>query len=151
MTNFDLTKVADLKPFIQDEDSNVTLKITEAKEIPNNGFKYTFENAQGEILFKKFYFSKEGLPFFKEFIQDIGLEIADIKSPLQILGKAIQATTKKKQHRNHTTIEIVDARPYQPIPQAQPNTNGQTPPVQNAQNAQPQPTVQNVQTEQIPL
>ena len=136
MTNFDLTKVADLKPFIQDENSNVTLTITEAKEIPNNGFKYTFENSEGEILFKKFYFSKEGLPFFKEFIQDIGLEIGEIKSPLQILGKVINATTKKKQHRNHTTIEIVAARPYAP-----------------AQTAQPQPAqqAQTTQSEQLPL
>ena len=127
MTNFDLTKVADLKPFIQDESSNVTLTITEAKEIPSNGFKYTFENSEGEILFKKFYFSKDGLPFFKDFIQNIGLEIAEIKSPLQILGKALQATTKKKQHKNHTTVEIVAVRPYQPIPHT--NTDGHTPTV----------------------
>ena len=85
------SKVEKPKEFINYGSENLKVFISKAKIAKTrNGtdmVKYTIENPNdGKILFKKFYLTEDGLPYLKDFMEKIGVDLEKNDDPEDIVG-----------------------------------------------------------------
>ncbi len=93
MKRINLSRVEMVKPFIDFEDSNLAVVVTEVSEI-EGGFRLKLENIQNEkIQFLKFYTSKNGLPFYKKFIADIQFSEKTASNPMSLVDQEFAIKT----------------------------------------------------------
>jgi uncharacterized protein YjaG (DUF416 family) len=115
MKKINLNKVEDLKPFINYESENLEVEITSVTEIKNDGVRFTVENLEdGHIQFIKIYLTKQGLPFYKKFVEDAGFEIKKAENPLYLMGEKLTIKTIFVNEDAKIT-KIVEVSPHLPI------------------------------------